>query len=83
MCVCVLRVCPWAIPECADSKKNGSSIFIRVYAFINVAANCLRSNSQLVSSSAAVESEGATLEAISRPRGCFCVPVRSNGLKEC
>lgn len=30
-------------------QKNSSSIFMWVYAFINVAANCLRSNSQLVS----------------------------------
>lgn len=35
-------------------QKNSSSIFMWVYAFINVAANCLRSNSQLVSASTRV-----------------------------
>lgn len=53
-CVCVcLTILPVGHPECADCKRIAHQ-YSWVYAFINVAANCLRSNSQLVSASTLV-----------------------------
>ena len=51
-------------------QKNSSSIFMRVYAFINVAANCLRSNSQLVSASTRVY---LTDRETKKKKMCVCV----------
>ena len=53
-------------------QKNSSSIFMRVYAFINVAANCLRSNSQLVSASTRVY----LTDRETKKKKCVCVCVR-------
>ena len=52
-CMC-LTILPLGQTGICRFQKNSSSIFMQVYAFINVAANCLRSNSQLVSVSTLV-----------------------------
>lgn len=49
VCVCASYYFVFRPSGFCRFQKNSSSIFMWVYAFINVAANCLRSSSQLVS----------------------------------
>ena len=72
VCVCVSYYFASRPSGMCRFQKNSSSIFMRVYAFINVAANCLRSNSQLVSASTRVY----LTDRERKKKVCVCVRVK-------